>query len=129
MSNTTPDVILIPNSLYYVRRASAVLILQNLRDIAAKNALFFLRSRTIKDYRYGRGEEIERNTYRLTLTETGEQGAINVFYYEHELVDMLREHLGADPETMELFALDYQNAQQGLVVPNSDVVIWGHLGP
>jgi hypothetical protein len=83
--------------------------------------------RTLADFRYGRGEAIEPHGFRLTIDISGERGLINVFYQDHELVDMLRVHLGADPAHMKILHVDYENVQNDVVVANSDVVLWGRL--
>jgi len=122
------DVVLLPSVLYYIPRRSMALVLQELQHYVSSEALIFLRSRSVRDYRYRRGEEVERNGYRLAEAETGEHGLLNVFYYEWELVDMLREHLGLNPITSEVLTVEFQNPQQGVPVNNADIVIWGRLG-
>lgn len=121
------DVILLPNVLYYIPRHSMVAVLQELRRYSSAEALVFLRNRSMRDYRFRRGEEVERNGYCLSEIATGELGLLNVFYYEWELIDMLRDHLGVDPSTAEILTVEFQNPQQGSSVNNSDIVIWGPL--
>jgi SAM-dependent methyltransferase len=121
------DGILFPNSLYYLPRRSAVRVLSEARALAKDGAFFYLRMRTLRDYRRGRGDQIERNGYRLTIRETGEWNAIDVFYREYELVDLLRQHLGADGEALTVLHIDYENVQNDTLVCNSDIVIWGSI--
>ncbi len=97
------------------------------RRLVRPGAAFYLRMRTLADYRCGRGKPVEPNGFRLTTEITGEHGVLNVFYHDHELVDVLRDHLGADPARMQIFHVDYQNLQNDVIVSNSDVVIWGRL--
>jgi hypothetical protein len=40
---------------------------------------------------------------------------------------MLRESLDVDRETLQVLSVEYQNLQQGVVVSNSDIVIWGRV--
>lgn len=122
------DVILLPNVLYYIPRHSMVAVLKELRTYVSTGTLIFLRNRSVRDYRYRRGDEIERNGYRLTGTDTGEHGSLNVFYHEWELMDTLREHLALNPNTAVVLSVEYQNPQEGTLVNNSDIVIWGSLG-
>lgn len=103
-------------------------MLHGLRSRAAAGCLLFLRNRSPRDYRYRRGEEIERNGFRLTETETGEVGLLNVFYDEWEIVDMLRETLELPLDTAEVLHVQFQNPQQGARVTNSDIVVWGQIG-
>jgi SAM-dependent methyltransferase len=121
------ECVLFPSSLYYIPRASMIRVLSDARRCARPGAAYYLRMRTLADYRFGRGKSIEHNGFRLTTEVTGERGAINVFYNDHELVDMLREHLGADPANMNILHVDYQNVQNDIVVSNTDVVISGCL--
>ncbi len=121
------DAVLFPSSLYYIPRRSMAQVLCDVRGLVRPGAAFYLRMRTLGDFRYGRGEAIERNGFRLTIDTTGERGAINVFYQDHELVDMLHDHLGADPTEMKILHVDYENIQNQVVVSNSDVIFWGRL--
>ncbi len=121
------DCLLFPSSLYYIPRASMVRVLSESRRLARPAAAFYLRMRTPGDFRFGRGEPVERNGFRLTTEVTGELGALNVFYQDFELIDMLREHLGAEPALLKVLRADCQNVQNETVVSNSDVIIWGRL--
>lgn len=121
------DAVLFPSALYYIPRRSMVQVLCDARRLVRPGAVFYLRMRTLADFRYGRGEPIELHGFRLTIDTTGERGAINVFYQDYELVDMLREHLGADPSRMTILHYDYENLQNEVVVSNSDVILWGRL--
>ncbi len=121
------DAVLFPSSLYYIPRRSMIEVLCDARRLARPGAAFYLRMRSLADFRYGRGEMIEPHGFRLTIDTTGECGLINVFYREHELVDMLRDHLGAEADLMNVFHNDYENLQNNVVVSNSDVVLWGRL--
>ncbi len=121
------DVILMPNVLSYIDRKSTVLVMKDLRELLQKGTYIFLRTRNVRDYRYGRGEEIGHNTFRLKIEETGEQGLLNVFYHEYELIDILRDLLHVDVSTTQVFSVDFQNLQKGFVVSNSDIVIWGKI--
>ena len=74
-----------------------------------------------------RCEPAETNGFRLTTEVTGERGVLNVFYQEYELIDMLRDHLGAEAAQLKILRVDYQNVQNDVIVSNSDVIIWGRL--
>ncbi len=121
------DCVLFPSSLYYIPRASAIQVLRDARKLVRPGAAFYLRMRTLRDYRFGRGEPAEINGFRLTTEVTGEGGVLNVFYDEYELVEMLRDHLGAEAAQMKILHVDYQNVQNDVIVSNSDVIIWGRL--
>jgi len=121
------DVLLIPNSLCYLERDRAESLLAEASGFVREGAYFFLSLRTLHDFRYGRGQQIDRNTFLLNTEETGEKGLINVFYSEYELVDMLRRCISIDASTLQIFHLDFENLQQGKIVSNSDIIMWGQV--
>ena len=41
--------------------------------------------RTTSDYRFGKGEELEHNTFRLTIEDTNELGTVQHFVAEEDL--------------------------------------------
>lgn len=121
------DVILLPGVLYYIPRSAMVSCLASAFELMTPGGSFFLRMRTIGDYRYGRGRQIERNGFVLEISETGENGLINVFYHQYELVDMLREHLQAKMDSLKVLQLSFDNIQNDVLVTNQEVVIWGKV--
>jgi SAM-dependent methyltransferase len=123
------DVLLIPNSLYYLPRDKARETLFEAGKLLNPGALIYLRNRTKRDYRYRRGVEVERNGFILAGGETGEKGALNVFYDEWECIDLMREALQLDHKSVEVLHIDYESMQNGIKIPNSDVCIWGISNP
>jgi len=121
------ECLLFPSALYYISRQSMIRVLGGARRVAQPGAAYYLRMRALDDYRYGRGDAVERNGFRLSTSVTGELGAVNVFYHEYELVDLLRDHLGADTTSMKILHVKYENVQNDVIVPNSDIVLWGRL--
>jgi SAM-dependent methyltransferase len=119
------DVILLPNVLYYLNRESAKKLLIYLRNIVKPRGLIFSRTRTTKDYRYGKGLKTERNGYILQIKETGEAGLLNVFYPRSEIQKMLKDYLGLDPQTATALKVINENVQCGKKIINQDTVIWG----
>jgi SAM-dependent methyltransferase len=118
------DAVMIPNLLCYLRLAEAQRLLDQLSACLAPGGEVFVRTRLVDDYRYGRGEPVETDAFRLATPETGEAGLINRFYTEAELVELLSGRLGLhEPET---FRVRFDNLQAGRRVPgNSDLVVWG----
>lgn len=121
------DVILFPSILYYIPRKSVVKCLEDSKALIMPGGKFFVRSRTFGDYRYGRGEEVERNGFILKIAETGEKGLLNVFYQEHEMVNLLVDCLGCEISSLNVFRAEFDNIQQGRLINNSDVIIWGTI--
>jgi len=120
--------VILPSVLYYIPRKSAEKVLREVSKYTIPGAFIYLRNRTLRDYRYRRGEEVERNGYRLTLEETGESGLLNIFYNEWEIIEMLVENLKLDAETAEILTVEFQSPQRGVRVLNSDIVVWGKVG-
>ncbi|NTV11158.1 MAG: class I SAM-dependent methyltransferase [Zoogloea sp.] len=118
------DAIILPSFNYYVPRTSFRGLLAECSRLLAPGGLFFVRSRTCDDWRYGRGREVEPNGFILECTETGEQGLLNVFYPADELLDMLEAGMGGLHDR-QMLKVHYENPQGGAVVGNDDVVIWG----
>ena len=121
------DVFMLPNVISYLTKSEFISFLKNVQKnkIYKKNADFFLRARTIRDYRFGLGEEIEPGSFRMTDNTTGELNAICTCYEEHELLDLLKTYLSI--KDFFIFYLDNQNDQSGRTILNSDIVIWGKI--
>lgn len=119
--------LLAPSTLYYIRRESAWACMRQAAALLAPGAALYLRMRLPDDYRAGRGVPEGEGGWRLDTDYTGEQGALNVFWHEHELLDLLRETLGLTPERLTLLRVAYDNVQGGRLIRNSDIVIWGRL--
>jgi SAM-dependent methyltransferase len=118
------DVIILPNFNYYVPRASFWRLLADCNQLLRGGGLYFMRSRTCEDWRYGRGREVERNGFVLECTETGEQGLLNVFYEKCDLIEMIEASLGKLHD-QKILKVKYENPQNGIIVCNDDIVIWG----
>lgn len=119
------DVILLANVLLYLNNDSAVSIMKQLPKLLKSQGYVFVRTRTVTDYRFGRGEKMGHNAFRLDTEETGEKGLLNVFYTEYELVNMVRSFVRVDPTTMVVLSVNFQNIQQECLINNSDLVVWG----
>lgn len=118
------DVLLIPNLLCYLTAAQARGRLAELKPMLSRNADVFVRTRLVDDYRYGRGEQVEPDGFKLATPETGEEGLFNLFYTEAGLVDLLTRGLGLS--NIQTFRVRFDNQQAGKRVPgNSDLVVWG----
>lgn len=121
------DVLLLPHSIYYLHYAEILRLLQLLRDrqILTPAALLFLTVRTLDDYRFGRGEAIGPNSYRLDIEETGEKGCVNTFFAEWEIVELLKNNFQF--EYLHVSKQTYGNYQSNHLVTNSDITLWGKL--
>jgi SAM-dependent methyltransferase len=121
------DVFMIPNVISYLTKKEFISFLQTAKSnkIFTQGADFFLRTRTIRDYRFGLGTEVAPNSFQMTDNITGEANAICTCYEEHELLDLLKTHLNI--KDFFIFYLDNQNYQSGRTILNADVVIWGKI--
>lgn len=121
------DCVLLPNVNYYLPRVAFVRVLTALRPKIRIGGRFYLRSRLLDDWRFGRGQEVERNGFQLDCSETGERGLLNVFYTVDELRELITTHLGP-LEGLQSLLVRYDNPQNGITISNSEVVLWGCYG-
>lgn len=118
------DVIILPSFNYYVPRASFRERLADCNRLLRDGGLYYMRSRTCEDWRYGRGREVERNGFVLECTETGEKGLLNVFYKKDELIEMIETTIG-EIHDRQILELMFENPQSGVTIRNNDIIIWG----
>jgi len=128
--NIQADVFLLPNIINYFKREDFLKLLESIKEykVYKENALFFLRTRGVKDYRYGLGKQIGYNSFLLDCDDsTGELGCINTFYQEHELVSYLQKYLGL----YNFKVLSYENTnvmgKDERLVNDADIVIYGNI--
>jgi len=118
----------LPNIVNYITKKDFVRFLLKCKEnrLYDKNALFFIRFRTTKDFRHGFGERINENCYQVDSNLTGENNAINTLYRESEMLKILETYLGL--EKYKVFNIDFENEiSNGDVIFNSDIVIWGEI--
>ena len=129
--NINADVLSLPNIINYIKKTDFIKFLTLCRDnkLYKKEANFFIRFRGSKDFRFGVGKRISNDSYQIEMDNnmTGEAGALNCFYTEVEMIDILRKYLNIN--NYKLFHIDFENiACNGDIVFNSDIVIWGTIG-
>lgn len=127
--NLEMDVLLLPNVVNYIKQEELIEFLKTMiqNNNIAKDAFFFIRCRTPKDFRFGIGKKIAHNTYKLPddFNITNEQSCLNRFYTEIELVSMLSEYLNL--REYQILSCDCQNPQNDTIVFNSDIILWGKI--
>jgi len=123
--NNQFDVLLAPSSLYYVSREHTFDRLTEANRHLKSGALVYLRMRLPDDHRYGRGSLVGQSSWKLDIGYTGEGGLLNVFWTEHELIDLLGETLGMPADALTILKMTYENRQDSLTIRNSDIVLWG----
>jgi len=119
------DVLLAPSSLYYVSREQTYKRLTEVNDHLQSGALVYFRMRLPDDHRYGRGRAAGHGAWHLEVDYTGEGGLLNVFWTEHELIELLHVTLGIPAHALTILKMTYENRQDGLTIRNSDIVLWG----
>jgi len=121
------DIVLMPGSFYYsdIFYINKLFQLIQKKNIIKENGLLFLRFRTPKDYRYGKGERLGNQTFRFDFNETGELNCINTFFKEHEMIELLNKYFKLD--RMQLFRIEFDNIQQDTMIHNSDVIVWANI--
>ena len=127
--NLQADVLLLPNIINYISRDEFVSFLHTMvkHKNIKKGAEIFIRCRTPKDFRFGIGEYIDNNSYKMPddYHDTGEAGCLNRFYTPVELVDILKRELQL--KEFKLFESNCQNEHSGKIVLNSDIILWGKI--
>jgi SAM-dependent methyltransferase len=119
------DIILIPNSLYYLVYEDILLFLTLLKKLLKKDSFFFCIMRDRKDYRFGKGSKLNNYSYKLEISETGEEGAIITFFEKTEILNLLSEYINLKNKiVLESFS---ENIQSGVKTWQSDITIWGMI--
>lgn len=122
------DALLAPSVLYYLPRESSVRCLAEARSFLTEEAIVYLRMRSTDDYRCGHGISEGRNAWRIDYEYTGELGALNVFWSDDELIELVRDSFDIHPDALTVLHVAYENVQHGKIIRNSDVVMWGRVG-
>lgn len=129
-ANFNADILLIPNVINYFLRADFLRLLRLLKEnkIYKPNALFFLRTRSIRDFRYGIGKMVEKNCFKMAddYDITGEAGCLNTLYQEHELVEILQNELSLND--FKILTYESSNIMKNeYLINDSDIVIYGRI--
>lgn len=126
-SSMSFDVLLLPNSIYYLDYDRIICLFDKFKQnkIISDKSLIFVSIRSLSDYRYGRGRKLSENTYRLTIKETDEENSVVTFMSESSIVKILHNVFHFD--YLYTFHKDYDNLQNGCLVSNSDIILWGKL--
>ncbi|TDJ80962.1 class I SAM-dependent methyltransferase [Campylobacter volucris] len=130
MPNINADIFLIPNVINYLKRTDFIRLLKLSKEnkMYKNDALFFLRTRSIKDFRYGYGEQIEHNCFKINHDNTtGELGYINTLYQEYELIEILKENLNLHDFKVLQYESTNVMGEKELLVNDSDIIIYGKI--
>jgi hypothetical protein len=85
----------------------------------------FCRFRTPDDHRYGRGDDLGQDCFRLTIHETSEFGCVNAFYTLEAMLGLLAP-LGIAPDTLRVMRLVFDNlGRDDTMIRNDEIVLWG----
>jgi cyclopropane fatty-acyl-phospholipid synthase-like methyltransferase len=119
------DVLIMANSIYYISKEDFIDLLKNIKKNLNKNIPFFIRFRTVNDYRYGKGETVAPDAIIISNGITGEDGSYCKFYTEEEMLEILKKELNLN--NYETMKITYENIQNNTLVKNEDIVIWGNI--
>ncbi len=78
-SEGTFEVVVSYGVFYYGTAAEMKQAIQETLRVLTQGGRAFVVLRTVNDCRFGKGEQIEPNTFRLTITETNEAGTVQHF--------------------------------------------------
>jgi hypothetical protein len=125
--NIYADILVLANSVYYISKSNFILLLKSIKknQLIKKKIPFFIRYRGVDDFRYGKGEKVEEDSFILENRITGEDGVYCTFYNTEEMVSILKNELNL--REYQIMNLEYENIQHDTKVKNSDVVIWGTI--
>jgi len=126
--NIEADVFILASVIYYISKNDFIKFLKDTmsNDNLNRNIPFYIRVRSTKDFRYGYGEKIDSNRYKMPQNSiTGENNAEIEFYAEFDILNILKKYLNL--REYKVFHLDNQNEQNGQTILNSDIVIWGFI--
>ena len=122
------DVLLLPHSIYYLPHDKIVTLVRQCKTkgIIKDGTILFLTVRTPEDYRFGKGRRLSEKSFELTIDETGEKGCTITFFTEQEILYLLGKFFKLNSKIV--LSQVYENYQNGQVVKNSDITIWGKIG-
>jgi SAM-dependent methyltransferase len=124
--NCSFDVLLLPNVICYIDEMEIIKMFSQIRDgVIGKDFLIFIRTRTLQDSRYGRGKKLGEKTFRMDTKETGEQGCLNTFLNESDLINILEDNFNFEYKRILHCAFD--NYQMDHLTSNNDIIIWGKV--
>lgn len=119
------DVLLLPSSLYYVHVERARQLMAEMAQKLVPGSLIFCRFRTSDDYRYGCGEDLGENCFRLTISETSEFGCTIAFYSLEAMMTLLGP-CDLDPASLLVMNLKFDNlGKDDQMINNDEIVLWG----
>lgn len=129
--NIKAGVFLIPNVINFISKQD----FENLLINARANKLytyekdqfsyFFLRARSVRDYRYGKGKQVNSNSFILDDPYVGEQDCLCTCYQDYELVELLEKHLNL--YDFELLTSENINTKDSMFIKDSDIIIYGKI--
>lgn len=84
-ANASFDVALSYGVFYYGTIADMKQSIAETHRVLAAKCRLFVVLRTTQDYRFGKGEQLERNTFKLKITETNEYDTVQHFLTEEDI--------------------------------------------
>ena len=126
--NIQADVFVLASAAYYISREDLSSLFVNMvaNNNIKGNIPFYIRVRSKKDFRYGYGKKIGPSRFKMPEDGvTGENGAKIEFYSENEIVNILKDKLNL--RDYDVMTLEAQNKQNGVIIFNSDIIVWGWI--
>lgn len=119
------DVLLLPSCIYYLSHSSICTLFENIKKnkILKEGGWLFIRYRSKADYRYNKGQKIEKDSFKFDFDETGELGRINTFFDKDEMQKIVDIYFNQTECTQ--LKSESENPQNGEIVLNSDFIYWG----
>jgi ubiquinone/menaquinone biosynthesis C-methylase UbiE len=104
----TFDAVISYGVYYYGKQTDMRAAIQEVHRLLKKGGKAFVVLRTAADYRYGKGEPIEPDTFRISIRETNEEGTIQHFLREEAVFEYFSSFSRVDLEKAETTFLQRQ---------------------
>jgi SAM-dependent methyltransferase len=118
------DVVLFPSVTYYLEPSSRINLLRSMFKCLKPGGYILLIERLTSDYRYGKGRPIGANGFQLDISETGELGLTIQFFSKEEILSTVKLISNSNVKNIVALESTYDNLQEGVIVRNSECVVW-----
>ena len=124
------DAVLLPNAINYLPLDAITRLFELLQQkaLAKPGGAFFVKVRSVQDYRYRRGSLLQEQSSVIDSDETGEAGCVNTCLHEYQLIQLIERFMPL--QKLYLMHSHYDNYQQdALITHNADMIVWGRTLP
>lgn len=119
--------VIFPSSLFYLPYADIITTLSTLSKKVKPGGFLFFKLLTDSDYRFKNinKERLSEFSYRLIFKETGEFGQTVTFLSREQWRELLEKFFIF--EALNIFDLQFEHLQNGIITDNSNIICYGRL--